>query len=265
MVESEHDVLPIFIISLKTSVARRDLCAGMMGAAGLPFTFFDAVNGAAVTDPTIRRHYDGAANLERFKRPLSASEIGCYLSHLELWSHISQQGSGAALVLEDDAQIDGELKSFLEQISKYDLENIYLKLDGVAEALDPGDTSSTKMTLGRRKVIHAPQIAPRTTGYIIGAHAAGRMAMARNRFFRPVDIDIKHYWEHDVPVWTVAPQLVCETRTYGDESTIEASRALIKGTNPFWRFWKNTTYQYNYLKQRRMHPPVASRLIPVKN
>jgi len=236
-----------------------------MGAAGLPFRFFDAVDGTDLTDNLYRHHYDQTSNTERFKRPLSASEVGCYLSHLQIWNDIGQLGTGAALVLEDDAQIDADLKTFLEQISQYDLENVYLKLDGVAEALDPGDTSTTKMTLGRRKVIHAPQIAPRTTGYIIGAHAAQKMAAARSRFFRPVDIDIKHYWEHDVPVWTVAPQLICETRSKGDESTIEASRREVKGTNPLWRFWKNTTYQYNYLKQRRMHPPVASRLMPVKN
>lgn len=258
-------MLPIYIISLKTSQSRRHLCAGMMDAAGLPFAFFDAVNGTDVTEPVIKRHYDEAANLEHFKRPLSASEIGCYLSHLKLWERITEDGVGAALVLEDDAQLDEGLKTFLTQISKYDLEDVYLKLDGVAETLDPGDTSTTKMTLGPRKVIHAAQIAPRTTGYVIGAHAARKLAAARQRFFRPVDIDIKHYWEHDVPVWTVAPQLICEARSKGDESTIEASRKRAKGSNPLARFWKNTTYQYNYQKQRRMHPPVPSRLIPVKN
>jgi glycosyl transferase family 25 len=237
----------------------------MMGLAGLPFEFFDAVNGADLCDHKRQRHYDAALNHEHFKRPLSRSEVGCYLSHLELWDQIGAQSTGAALVLEDDAQIDDGLKTFLKQISKYDLEDVYLKLDGVAEAVDPGDTDTTKMTLGRRKVINAAPIAPRTTGYIIGAHAARKMALARASFFRPVDIDIKHYWEHDVPVWTVAPQLVCEARSKGDESTIEESRKQIKGANPLWRFWKNTTYQYNYLKQRRMHPPVASRLIPVKN
>jgi len=236
-----------------------------MRAADLPFAFFDAVSGTDLTGDTIQRHYAQAKNMELFKRPLSRSEVGCYMSHLKLWDLIGAQSSGAALVLEDDAHVDEGLTTFLEQISQYDLENVYLKLDGVAEAVDPGDTSTTKMTLGPRKVIHAAPIAPRTTGYIIGAHAARKMAAARQSFFRPVDIDIKHYWEHGVPVWTVAPQLVCEARSCGDESTIEASRRLVKGTNPLWRFWKNTTYQYNYLKQRRMHPPVASRLIPVKN
>ena len=236
-----------------------------MASARLPFGFFDAVDGTNLTDQRRWRHYDIAANMEQFKRPLSKSEVGCYLSHLQLWAHIGAQPSGAALVLEDDAHIDADLRPFLEQISKYDLEDVYLKLDGVAEALDPEDTSTTKMTLGRRKVIHAPQIAPRTTGYIIGAHAAKKMAAARQSFFRPVDIDIKHYWEHDVPIWTVAPQLVCETRSCGDESTIEASRRQLKGVNPLRRFWKNTTYQYNYQKQRRMHPPVASRLLLAKN
>ncbi len=258
-------MLPIHIISLKSSTARRDLCAGMMGAANLPFTFFDAVNGATLNARTRKRSYDEAANMERFKRPLSTSEIGCYLSHLTLWKEIAKSKTGAAVILEDDAQIDAGLKTFLEQIENYDLTDVYLKLDGAPDTLDPDDSSTTKMTLGRRKVIHAPQIAPRTTGYIIGARAAQKMIDYRKSFFRPVDIDIKHYWEHDVPVWTVMPQLVCETRSKGDESTIEASRQRTKDTNPLWRFWKNTTYQYNYLKERKQHPLANSRLMLGEN
>lgn len=236
-----------------------------MAAADLPFTFFDAVNGAALSAEDRRGHYDETANIERFKRPLSASEIGCYLSHLKLWDQIAQAQTGAAVILEDDAQIDAGLKTFLEQIKNYDLDDVYLKLDGVSETLDLEDISTTKMTLGLRKVIHAPQIAPRTTGYIIGARAAEKMIACRRTFFRPVDIDIKHYWEHNVPVWAVMPHLVCETRSKGDESTIEASRQKLKANNPLWRFWKNTTYQYNYLKERRQHPLAASRLMLGEN
>lgn len=236
-----------------------------MGAAGLPFSFFDAVDGAALNDQTRSRHYDEAANQEHFKRALSASEMGCYLSHLTLWDQIGTNETGAAVILEDDALIGPGLKTFLEQIARYDLNDVYLKLDGVAEAVDPDHLATTKMTLGRRKVIHAAPIAPRTTGYIIGAAAARKMRARRSRFFRPVDIDIKHYWEHGVPVWTVAPQLVCEARSKGDESTIEASRKRLKGSNPLWRFWKNTTYQYNYLRLRKMHPPATSALLSEKN
>lgn len=236
-----------------------------MDTAGLPFSYFDAVNGTHLTDELRHRHYDEAANMEQFKRPLCASEIGCYLSHLKLWTHIAANTSGAALILEDDAQIDAGLKGFLKQIENYDLEDVYLKLDGTDNALDLEDTSVTKMRLGQRKVVHSPHIAPRTTGYILGARAAQRMVACRTKFFRPVDMDIKHYWEHDVPVWTVTPQLVSETRSKGDESTIEEFRQLAKGSNPIRRFWKNTTYQYNYLKQRRMHPPAASRLILGEN
>ena len=258
-------MLPIHIISLESSTARRDLCVGMMGAAGLPFSFFDAVDGRSLSAQAKSHIYDETANCERFKRPLSPSEIGCYLSHLKLWEHIAEGRTPAALVLEDDAQLDAGFKTFLEQIRNYDLEDVYLKLDGASETLDLEDSSNTKMTLGLRKVIHAPQIAHRTTGYIIGARAAQKMIANRPKFFRPVDIDIKHYWEHGVPVWTVIPQLVHEARSKGDESTIETSRRNLKGNNPLWRFWKNTTYQYNYLKERKQNPLVASRLIAEEN
>ncbi len=258
-------MLPIHVISLKASTSRRDLCAGMLGAAGLPFSFFDAVNGNDLDENTWARHYDAAANQEQFKRGLSASEVGCYLSHLHVWAKIATDGPGAALVLEDDAQIDAGLGAFLTQIAEFDLNEVYVKLDGVSEEVDLEDKTITKMNLGRRKVIHTAPIAPRTTGYIIGAGAARKMCAARARFFRPVDIDIKHYWEHGVPVWTVAPQLVSEMRSRGDESTIEASRQENKGSNPLWRFWKNTTYQYNYLRLRKQHPPVSRTLLSEKS
>jgi len=92
-------VLPIHIISLESSTARRDLCVGMMGAAGLPFSFFDAVDGRSLSAQAKSHIYDETANCERFKRPLSPSEIGCYLSHLKLWEHIAEGRTPAALVL----------------------------------------------------------------------------------------------------------------------------------------------------------------------
>jgi len=227
----------------------------MMEREGLPFSFFDAVDGQKLSQDERNHHYDETRNHEHFKRPLSASEVGCYLSHLRLWTHIADMDQGAALVLEDDAEISEGLKDVLTKLQSHDLSDVYLKLDGVAEGLET--KGATKITLGKHKIMQGVEIAPRTTGYIIGSKAAERMLRKRARFFRPVDNDIKHYWEHDVPVWTLSPQMVCEAHALGDESTIEASRKRAKGINPLSRFWKNTIYQYNYQRQRRMHPPTA--------
>lgn len=236
-------MLPVFVISLKTSEQRRLRMKQMLDALALPFEISDAVDGRKLRPEEQARYYDAHANKALFKRPLSHAEIGCYLSHRQLWEQIKTLGS-AAVILEDDGLVDPALPEILKALEAYDLSDALIKIDGVrskpAKYVSVGQLGTT------HRILREPHIAPRTTGYIIGPGAATRLTTYQPRFFRPVDMDLKHYWEHQVPIYTIAPPLVSEVRDPNDLSTIAASRDNAKSTNPIARGWKNFMYQLNY-------------------
>ena len=78
------------------------------------------------------------------------------------------------------------------------------------------------------------------------------LAAVHAPFSRPVDIDLKFYWEHKVPILTLANQMVAERGTF--DSTIEANRNNEKGGSSLGRFLSNALYQLRYSYGRFSHP-----------
>ena len=116
-----------YVISLAGS-ARRDQCRLQLGGAEIEFDFFDAVDGPARSVETDHL-YDSVENKRKFKRPLSAEEIGCYLSHLQVWKKVAESGM-SALVLEDDFVMHHETKAFVASIPAEILQNSVIKICG---------------------------------------------------------------------------------------------------------------------------------------
>lgn len=222
----------------------------MASAIGIKILFFDAVLGSRLGAEKIESVYDFEENAKQFKRPLSHQEIGCYISHKQLWEKIATSYEPAAVVLEDDAIIEGDLAGLIDELAAIDIERVYVKIDGpIRSALDVN-----VLKIGNYKLERTRCVAPRTTGYILGRSAARKLCKYQKRFFRPVDIDLKHHWEHGVPILTTSPQLVREVHPKGFGSSIEGSRRVQKPTASTVRFWKNLTYQARYKWACYTHP-----------
>jgi len=230
----------------------------MASVLGISINFFDATLGSTLDPETIEHVYDRDENIRKFKRPLSRQEVGCYLSHKRLWGQIASGDESAAIVLEDDALIEGDLVGLVKDLSAIDIEKVYVKLDGPCGSSSEGNT----LQFGDHKLEQARWIAPRTTGYIIGRVAARTLSEYRDRFFRPVDIDLKHHWEHGIPILTTSPQLVREIHPDGSGSAIESSREELKPQKSTVRFWKNLSYQTRYKWACYTHPVTTIAPLP---
>ena len=105
---------PIFVISLARAADRRADIVRRLEADGLRYEIVDAVDGQQIN------RADYADRLEQYHRkegscfrciyqkkragqPLSMGEIGCYLSHYNLWQRIAGEEIPMAIILEDDA------------------------------------------------------------------------------------------------------------------------------------------------------------------
>jgi glycosyl transferase family 25 len=78
---------------------------------GLPFEFIDAVEGAALSAAQIEEIYDPGLSVKQVHRELVPAELGCYLSHCNVYRRMVEENLQEVLVLEDDTELDD---SFVE-------------------------------------------------------------------------------------------------------------------------------------------------------
>lgn len=114
-------MLPIYVISMADSHERRAGIARQLDALGLPFQFFDAIRGSALSAEEKQRIL-GPSDIthELIERDMSDNEIGCALSHLGVCERFIADGHAMALVLEDDAQLLPGFAEALRAVQRID-------------------------------------------------------------------------------------------------------------------------------------------------
>jgi len=127
--------IPTYAISLADAEARRRNMAARLAAAGVPFRFFDAVDGRSQRLPDT---IDGA----RVVRTLFQTEaiLACTASHRLLHRVIAQGEAETALILEDDATIPRDFVDIVEQALAFEFD--VFKLEGI-------NVSKRRITVGR--------------------------------------------------------------------------------------------------------------------
>ena len=95
--------IPIFIINLKKDTFRKQLMIKQLIQFNIQnYTFIDAIDGAD--------YYENRLNVKPmqnwidpiFNRGINSGEMGCMLSHYNIWSKIVADNLNAAIILEDD-------------------------------------------------------------------------------------------------------------------------------------------------------------------
>src|SRR5262245_30169594 len=107
-------MVPVVVISLVRSKDRRDAITAILNSIGLSFTFFDAVDGQAITAE------EAAAaclrsNPRRYGKYLMPTEIGCLESFRLVCEAIARGPDEFVCVLEDDVLLDGRIHAFLNE------------------------------------------------------------------------------------------------------------------------------------------------------
>jgi glycosyl transferase family 25 len=260
-VSGERSSWPIFVISLPAARARRASCRAAMERLGLEFEFFDAIRGSDLSQEEIARVYDPEKNARLFKRPLSRAEIGCYLSHRALWDRVGGSRTAGAIILEDDFDAADALPTLLDKICRMDLSNCLVKLHSERKT-----KGAPLAILGGGYTLLAPRRVPAfALGYVVERRAAAALADKSLPFGRPVDIDLKHWWDFGVSVLIVQPS-VLRIRLGDDASAIESSRWSAKPAGRFsgWvRLVRNVRYQWRHqlqwLRARSQSRSIVSR------
>ena len=201
--------MPIFVISLRDDERRRQSIARHLGALGLAFEFFDAVDGRSGM-PALRREERLFADecLRRYPfyrtRALSSLEVGCYLSHLRLVQRCLAQGMERALILEDDALGADDLPAVLRAVSalpssceliRLHITREFVAVKTVAPLLD-----------GRRALCRLwPVSAGSAMAYAISRPGMEKFARRFVDIRHPIDLSVDQAWETGLRCYVVRP------------------------------------------------------------
>jgi glycosyl transferase family 25 len=107
----------VFVISLPGSSCRAALVS-RVAALGVEFRLVEAINGRLLSPDKVAEVYDARAARRRLGREMSAGEIGCALSHRQVYRTMLAEGLETAVVLEDDAIVDDEFVEILRQVQR---------------------------------------------------------------------------------------------------------------------------------------------------
>lgn len=116
--------MKIFIINLKSATEKRQRMKDMLDKVGCDYEFFDAIKGSDVDPETYKSspHWMDPYH----HRHITQGEVGCAISHFNVWKRIAELNLSHALVLEDDVEIiDKEFESKCNAID-LDYDVIYL-------------------------------------------------------------------------------------------------------------------------------------------
>lgn len=242
--------VPVFVINLDRDTTRMAQMAERLAEHGLPYERVPAVLGRALTPAERAALYDEDTNHRRHHTPLVDGEIGCYASHLRLWERLVREAVPVALVLEDDVLLRPTLRAVIDALAPCATDWDMVKLMGRPREPDVG----TQPLAGEVRLIRYHRPPSLTGAYLISLAGARKLAARRRPFFRPIDVDLRHWWECDLRLFGVFPYPAKEAPA-ADQSSIAGRRSAARGLRWRLRKWRvQTGYVWQSWRAARRPP-----------
>lgn len=216
--------MKIVVINLESQQRRWLEVMTQFVSIGLDVQLLPATPGHSLMGEQLEALYSEELNRRQFHTPLSACEIGCYVSHRRAWQLLLDSGEGALAVFEDDVLVDRDLPAVLDALERKPAGWDVVKLIGRAQEKWLGSHPLS----GHRRLATYRRVPSLTGAYVVSSAGAAKLLAARRPFGRPVDVDLRHWWECDVAVRGVQPYPV-RSAASSERSTIvdrSASRSL---------------------------------------
>lgn len=230
--------LPIFYINLARDTERRERLQAQLSRQGLQGTRFEAVWWADLSAAEQQQLYSAELNQRQYHLPLVNGEKGCYASHLRLWQQLLASGAPAMVVLEDDVALKDGFAALLEAISQRPQPWDMVKLIGREH-----DTfrAHTPLAPGVEWVDYQ-RLPSLTAGYVISREGAQKLCQSRLPFGRPIDVDLRYWWENDLAVLGVWPAAL----VLDDTSLVSSILGRKAATAPLAQRWRKFKRQCAY-------------------
>jgi glycosyl transferase, family 25 len=205
---------PIFLINLDRSHERLALMQAQANELGLAFERMPAIDGTRqLPGWMVAQFLDDCG---RARGGLSEGEVGCYASHLVVFSKIVERRLKAAIVLEDDAILDQDFeRSACAAMCAAPVgwDCIHLSTDFKRPAFPVVD-----LGLGR-SLVRYKRLPVNSLGYVVSRAGAAKLLAARQRL-RPFDLEFRLAWQTGLEMFGTYPALARANQRL--ETTIRA-------------------------------------------
>lgn len=236
--DSRMEKLDIVVVNLTRSHERRTAMRALLDPLGLPYRFFDAIDGRAKPHPLFSR-FDPLKSEMRHGYILTPGELGCYASHYLLWEQ-SVAEDKPLLIFEDDVTLNDNFLSAYEvacdKIEKYGVIRFsrhkrrrWVRIESLSKGLD----------------IIRLKIGPHGTScYAVSPGAAKQLIETAKVWFEPVDCHLDRFWSHGIYCYNIAPPPVIHAAQTVEKSEIWGGTARDEPSSRF-RFRRRVYRMYD--------------------
>jgi glycosyl transferase, family 25 len=243
---------PIRFINLDRDVERRQRLETELQRHAVVGERFPGVWWPSLSEEQQARYYSPVLNARQHHLPLVNGEKGCYASHIELWRWLVESSHETLVVLEDDVCLLPDFAAVCQAVATttgqpWDMVKLIGREGlGKTEKLATSDRLSPGHALVRYRRV--PSL---TAGYVLHRRGADKLLRHRLPFGRPIDVDLRHWWEcEDLHVLGVRPAVIALDET-SEQSSINAD---LKRLPPSQR-WRKFLFKAQYSLANAWHRP----------
>lgn len=209
----KNQAIDVFVINLDRSTARLEQASSALTQEKIFFERISAIDGRMLDDTEIKKIVSQKSG--DYFQPLSPGEIGCFLSHVKALQLMIDRNIDIAIILEDDFSLSGQFRAQIQSLIS-DGSN----LPDVVKICCSRRRGQTLKKLQDGSHIIRSTSAPITTGAAIWTlKGAKKFINSFHHIKRPIDVQLKHWWEFDLNVCWINPPLV-QLRLIDTVSTI---------------------------------------------
>ncbi len=204
----------ILVISLQRAQERRRAIEEQFARLGLPFSFFDAVDGRQ--GHRLFEKYDAGKARAIGEIPLTPGHLGCYASHYLAWQQCAESGR-PMIVLEDDAVLfDEPFLGFLRAIPELPQQVECVRLFASKSRNTDYWPVFQNSSVAIAKFLRGHKSA---TGYYLTPAGARKFLAYGQQWAEPVDIEMDQFWANGVECYGVLEP--CLTHNSSFQSAID--------------------------------------------
>ncbi len=210
-----------FVLHLLRAEQRRENAQSLKENCGLASEIWPAVDGSTLAssdlDTILRKQVFEPA----YPFQLKLGEIGCFLSHRQMWAEIVRRDLPAAFIIEDDAGLD--MSRFDNAL---DLASQHIERLGYIQFQTRPQTGPHTLidSAGGCALVVPEQGGLRTTAQMVSLKAARHLLDKSQTIDRPVDTFVQSHWHTGLRPAMVTPSGVLEIGETLDGSTIQGGK-----------------------------------------
>ncbi len=235
-------VPPIRFINLDRDAERRERLLAELARWQLAGERFPGVLWTALPLIEQDKLYSSALNVRQFHKPLVNGEKGCYASHLAVWQWLVDSDEDCCIVLEDDVRLTPQFRPACEAIAAIAPRWDMIKLIGRSGLGKTEKLRASQPLCKGVDLVDFRRVPSLTAGYAISRRGAQKLLASRLPFGRPIDVDLRHWWEgHGLRVQGLSPGVI-----ELDETSLDSSIGAKPEARSLVAKWRKFRHKLQY-------------------